>query len=853
MDADNTPNSRLEERLDDLAARLARLERAQGIESPQPQPQPQPQPDPQSALAPATPSAPEAPRAAPPLVHPKTPPRSHGGFEQFIGARLFAWIGALIVVVAAAYFAKFAYDKGWIGAIDPAVRAVLLAGFGVLLLGAGEVVFRRFGRAAALGLFIAGIGTLYLDAFASTRILGIVGPTGGFVLLGLASLVGIAFTVRGGMLSLGVFSLLAGYLAPFLVEGGQLSIWMPTYFSLLLVAAFVIASIAPKPFGALRGVTLGLHLVPAGIWMGMVLTSSPATTSDAAQLQIFLAFWWALIAAQGLFVASRGAAGRTEIVLGIIATTLFAIVAPIVVRVLLGSWHSGLATLACAAIAVVLAVQFGSGGRAFRKELRSGYDRVTLLLFLEAAVLVAVGLATLLGDRSVAVAWLALGFMAIELSRRIAIRGTLVYAMCAGVLGTLVTVATLDSGLFGPGSILVEGVWGAWAITIDSGTMYLVLAAAFWVVGGVRSPRGEGLAIAMTSIGSVVIVACVVRACGSALGPVLLAALAVGLVDLPQRRVALSWSALVVGIASAGYWIVGAAQRMTLLEDHAISAFLNPGFVSIVVVGGALWVIARNLVPRSAVAGAMVQLSPILLGGLLALGVGFELSPLVQTGTGDGFSAPWRLAFLWLTVIVGMCGVVVAVARSLRATLSMSIAALLGAFGTILWLSFGSALLRVVDAPAAVTLGWNFQFMSGVVCGCVVAFMAFRVASRRSLNNWITRADLSILAIACVLWLGSIALDRGLINDAELHGFGVTTWWSVFGVSLVVVGFRRSTAVLRWLGLGLIALAAAKLLLFDLASTAAIWRVVTGGVLGLLMVGTSILYVRDGGEGVEDR
>ena len=54
-----------------------------------------------------------------------------------------ALVGGVIVVIAAAFFAKLAYDKGWIGNIPAGLRAAALTAFGAAILGAGEFLFRR--------------------------------------------------------------------------------------------------------------------------------------------------------------------------------------------------------------------------------------------------------------------------------------------------------------------------------------------------------------------------------------------------------------------------------------------------------------------------------------------------------------------------------------------------------------------------------------------------------------------------------------------------------------------------------------------------------------------------------------
>jgi uncharacterized membrane protein len=49
---------------------------------------------------------------------------------------------------------------------------------------------------------------------------------------------------------------------------------------------------------------------------------------------------------------------------------------------------------------------------------------------------------------------------------------------------------------------------------------------------------------------------------------------------------------------------------------------------------------------------------------------------------------------------------------------------------------------------------------------------------------------------------------------------------------------------LRWIGLTALGLVAAKVLLLDMRNAATIWRVVAMLVIGLLLVGTSVIYAK---------
>lgn len=72
----------------------------------------------------------------------------------------------------------------------------------------------------------------------------------------------------------------------------------------------------------------------------------------------------------------------------------------------------------------------------------------------------------------------------------------------------------------------------------------------------------------------------------------------------------------------------------------------------------------------------------------------------------------------------------------------------------------------------------------------------------------------------------------------------VSIWWGLFAIGLLMLGFLRGAPWLRYAGLSLLALAAAKAVLYDLASVSGVWRAVSFLILGLLMLGVGLAYAK---------
>jgi hypothetical protein len=81
---------------------------------------------------------------------------------------------------------------------------------------------------------------------------------------------------------------------------------------------------------------------------------------------------------------------------------------------------------------------------------------------------------------------------------------------------------------------------------------------------------------------------------------------------------------------------------------------------------------------------------------------------------------------------------------------------------------------------------------------------------------------------------------------AELaSGLAVSAWWLAFAAGLVLVGFQRSLKQLRIAGLGVAGLALAKVVIYDLSSLDALYRVGSVFLLGLVMLSLAYLYYRN--------
>ena len=81
-----------------------------------------------------------------------------------------------------------------------------------------------------------------------------------------------------------------------------------------------------------------------------------------------------------------------------------------------------------------------------------------------------------------------------------------------------------------------------------------------------------------------------------------------------------------------------------------------------------------------------------------------------------------------------------------------------------------------------------------------------------------------------------------LLNDPTVRQAALSVYWGVFASGLLAVGLASTRAWLRYAGLGLMSVAALKVLLVDLSAVSAVWRILSTLGVGGLMLGVAVVY-----------
>lgn len=119
------------------------------------------------------------------------------------------------------------------------------------------------------------------------------------------------------------------------------------------------------------------------------------------------------------------------------------------------------------------------------------------------------------------------------------------------------------------------------------------------------------------------------------------------------------------------------------------------------------------------------------------------------------------------------------------------------------------------------------------------------------------RFALGAAAAVTLLYLGSAgivkafqpgpgAIETGLNLNVRQQGQALLSgFWSLCGFTALWLGLRSNVRVIRLSGLSLLALAAAKVFLYDLSTLGSVYRIGSFIALGLLLVTAAFAYQRE--------
>ncbi|MGA8045109.1 MAG: DUF2339 domain-containing protein [Dermatophilaceae bacterium] len=309
---------------------------------------------------------------------------------------------------------------------------------------------------------------------------------------------------------------------------------------------------------------------------------------------------------------------------------------------------------------------------------------------------------------------------------------------------------------------------------------------------------------------------------------------------LPTMTVAM---AAALGMVAAGW--VERSRRLEHLPTGAAAAsglpvilgvaLLEDGRLTVsLVLAGVMLAVSALVALLAARSGASRSLwiAPMAVGTVLVLQAATAASDETQAGIALALVAAvyWLVATWRRTWALAIAGAVLALVSGLTFTEAL-----------VATTSFG---LSALEEPLTMVHGLALTGLAGLALYTATALLGRRDPTLTRITAAWAFVTGSATIIATGTWLGS------LVGEARIGFYGghavATAAWTALGATLITVVARRSQhrELMAHLGLGLIAVAIAKLFLFDLSALSGLFRVVAFVVTGLIVLVVAVAYSR---------
>ena len=183
-------------------------------------------------------------------------------WETFLGLKIISAIGALLLLLGV-----FTFGRHFFGNIGPEMQNILIFVFGLALMIAGEVLYRKKWRGGfTIALTAGGSGVLFLGAALGYMTLGVLPMWVALCICAVVSLLTFGASLRYNAQLIAVFALFGGYL-PIIALSESLVIFAAIYFTILSLLALLIAT--KKNWRIARFIGLGAVLVAGMVMMNV--------------------------------------------------------------------------------------------------------------------------------------------------------------------------------------------------------------------------------------------------------------------------------------------------------------------------------------------------------------------------------------------------------------------------------------------------------------------------------------------------------------------------------------------------------------------------------------------------------
>jgi hypothetical protein len=339
----------------------------------------------------------------------------------------------------------------------------------------------------------------------------------------------------------------------------------------------------------------------------------------------------------------------------------------------------------------------------------------------------------------------------------------------------------------------------------------------------------------------------------------------------PNLLLAFAWSLLIV---CAVKWLFGDTLYWALIARTGRTVGALPVanlqmLAGVVVAACAVALLTLGRAPaderpgRSPWTAAAAAVAPA--AALLVLwGLSFEVDRAIgrfEAGRGEGWAPLWhpiQSRFLWWTLLWAAGGLAMMLWTRLRppAPTMASAGWCVVVLATVVWLGYDTLGWRIQEGVVLATVVFNLQFMVGAALAAALAAACWHWATADGGARVVSPAAARQIGLALIgligLWLGSLEIDRFFAPEAQrmtanaamARQTALSIYWGLYAITMVAVGFAWRSALCRYAGLALLAIALVKVLTVDMAEVRYVYRVLSFLGVGLLLVATSVGYSR---------
>ncbi|MBU0585072.1 MAG: DUF2339 domain-containing protein [Alphaproteobacteria bacterium] len=774
------------------------------------------------------------------------------GLETALGTRWAVWVGGIALALGGLFLIRYSIEAGIFG---PGVRLTMAALLGLVLVGAGEFVRRTGLRGPIEGkggayvpgvLTAAGAFTLFGTVYAAHAIYGFIGPLPAFILMGLVGVVTIAAALAHGQALAGL-GLVGSMLTPLLVSSQSPSAWaLFGYLAIVLAASTFIARLRNWTATASAG------FAGAGTWCLLYMQDSyEISLSVIVFINVVILGCCALV-----WLARRPADDASGIDRATVSAAFFVALASAQLLVdpdlqlAGGALSAGLLLTAMVLIAAfsapALPMLYAAGVAAMLVSLRAALVG-TFTLWVAGEHVVLEGLPALPS---------AANLLSIE-------TGLALVFLAVGIWQALRIIAV------SPGR---AASWSGWAAAVP-----LVTLASHWLALGnperdlVHAFVALALTAALVGAGEMIARRELPPLAGGRAVSLALAGAAASVALMLHMGFGPLWTTMLAGAAAA------LAALATRWRSYPILGWIAGGF--------AIVVLARVAVDLTIVGPAMLGKTPVFNAllpgyGIPALAFAFAAWQLARTTAGRPREimevAATLFALLTVAMLVrhAMNGGVIDSSTPTLAELSLYTLIALGAGAILVALDTRSpsSVLRVGSmlagvASAALIVAQHFVFLNplltnestGGIPVFNLLFLAYLLPSvaagglavyaRNKRPQWYS-GMLGLLAAALLFAYATLSVRRLFQGEhigywagmSQLETYSYSALWLAMGVALLVAGVWSKSQVVRVASAVLIAVAVAKVFIFDMSELEGVLRALSFIGLGVVLIGIGLFY-----------